>query len=522
MKKPFFIFFAALLLPGGLWAGKAAVGRDTPDQPCSSEKADGTFSRHTRALEFYIAGLLEKNPDKRLNYLLESVSLDPRRKLSVLLLVKSLDKVPGRSAEVREKLASLRKALPEDVFFLLQYVQAAARSGAAPGEIAALCGDLLRKKPAPEDMKYFQALALRYVEALLAAGQKTIQLPFEASDPALQEAALLYYSISAKRDTFSLVPSIAARERDKYLELLKKSPLTNAAGFRRRMAFFGLIKADTAAFETAEKWYDEHKDSFGAVMLIEAAAQTGNVQKLEALLKKYPGISVAFCAKKRLQAYTAAGNFDRAMRECANLTSPAEKESNRFTTALKFRNVRAAARALEACENIPGFSKEAAALERLSLAELSLNKADFFKAEKVLAPRVRQNMMIANAVAYVSAVLDVELKKAEELMTFVLSREPRNAAYLDSMAWVKFKQKDYPAAEKYIRKGFRCLDHGVSGAVMAEHAGDIYLALKQPLKALAYYQLALQVFQDSPRDNPDLDPQLLKKKITSLTSGTTK
>ena len=131
-------------------------------------------------------------------------------------------------------------------------------------------------------------------------------------------------------------------------------------------------------------------------------------------------------------------------------------------------------------------------------------------------------MMIANAVAYVSAVLDVELKKAEELMTFVLSREPRNAAYLDSMAWVKFKQKDYPAAEKYIRKGFRCLDHGVSGAVMAEHAGDIYLALKQPLKALAYYQLALQVFQDSPRDNPDLDPQLLKKKITSLTSGTTK
>jgi len=118
------------------------------------------------------------------------------------------------------------------------------------------------------------------------------------------------------------------------------------------------------------------------------------------------------------------------------------------------------------------------------LGSTSERKGDYAQAEKyfqkclVLSPEFAEAM---NYLGYMWAEHGEKLDQARELIEKALKAEPKNAAYLDSMAWVLFKQKQPQEALPYALKASELSEK--PDATVFDHIGDIYEALKQPEKA---------------------------------------
>jgi predicted negative regulator of RcsB-dependent stress response len=73
------------------------------------------------------------------------------------------------------------------------------------------------------------------------------------------------------------------------------------------------------------------------------------------------------------------------------------------------------------------------------------------------------------------------------------------------MAWVCYKKKDYQKPKKFILAALELWPDGV----ILDHAGDIFAALGEQEKALAYWQRAAQ------SSDPELDQKAVLKKLPS-------
>jgi tetratricopeptide (TPR) repeat protein len=74
-----------------------------------------------------------------------------------------------------------------------------------------------------------------------------------------------------------------------------------------------------------------------------------------------------------------------------------------------------------------------------------------------------------------------------------------NAAYLDSLGWVLFKQKKYKEALDYLKKA--SLDEEEGGHLeIWDHLADCYMALGQKKEAIAAWEKALKMEDLSKRD----------------------
>ena len=62
------------------------------------------------------------------------------------------------------------------------------------------------------------------------------------------------------------------------------------------------------------------------------------------------------------------------------------------------------------------------------------------------------NAVFQNFLGYVYADMGINLEEAHSLISKALEQDPENPAYIDSMAWVLFRMKDYSNAYKYIKK----------------------------------------------------------------------
>jgi tetratricopeptide (TPR) repeat protein len=86
-----------------------------------------------------------------------------------------------------------------------------------------------------------------------------------------------------------------------------------------------------------------------------------------------------------------------------------------------------------------------------------------------------------NYLGYMWAEHGLKLDKALELIEKAVKAEPKNAAYLDSLAWVLFKLNQPKEALKYELKAIELSTE--PDATVYDHLGDIYASLGQPDKA---------------------------------------
>jgi tetratricopeptide (TPR) repeat protein len=113
---------------------------------------------------------------------------------------------------------------------------------------------------------------------------------------------------------------------------------------------------------------------------------------------------------------------------------------------------------------------------------------------------------VANFLGYLWADHNQRLDEAERLIRMALADDPDSAAYLDSLAWVLYRQGRFAEAAVQIE---RCLrqEGDLPDAVIADHAGDIFVELGDLPRALSYWRLAAELLSD------DVDPAKVRAKI---------
>lgn len=112
------------------------------------------------------------------------------------------------------------------------------------------------------------------------------------------------------------------------------------------------------------------------------------------------------------------------------------------------------------------------------------------------------NIMVLNNYSYYLSLENIELDKAERMSSKCVELEPGNATYLDTYAWVLYKQGNYSLARFYIEQAID--NDGTSNSVVVEHYGDILYQLGEKEMALEQWKKSLELGNDS---------ELLPKKI---------
>ncbi|MDR1196028.1 MAG: tetratricopeptide repeat protein [Endomicrobium sp.] len=113
----------------------------------------------------------------------------------------------------------------------------------------------------------------------------------------------------------------------------------------------------------------------------------------------------------------------------------------------------------------------------------------FEDAEKAFLHTLEINPDHARAMNYLGfsyADRNIKLAEAEILLNRAVSLEPQNAAYLDSLGWLYYRQGKFELAKKYIV----IAANFTRDALIYEHLGDVYVELGQLNDALIAYALS--------------------------------
>jgi tetratricopeptide (TPR) repeat protein len=119
-------------------------------------------------------------------------------------------------------------------------------------------------------------------------------------------------------------------------------------------------------------------------------------------------------------------------------------------------------------------------------------KGDYDQAEKYFEKCLQLMPDFAEAQNYLGfmwAEHGLKLDKARALIEKALKAEPKNAAFLDSMAWVLFKLNQPAEALPYALKAAELSEQ--PDATVDDHIGDIYAALKQLDKAREFWRKSI-------------------------------
>ncbi len=140
---------------------------------------------------------------------------------------------------------------------------------------------------------------------------------------------------------------------------------------------------------------------------------------------------------------------------------------------------------------------------------------EFNKSETMALAQLKkspEDPMLNNFLGYLWADKNKNLAKAVKMIKIALGADQSNAAYLDSMAWVLYRQKKYASALSYIEDAIEASEEHLVDAVLRDHAGDINDALGKKGMALKQWRLALETYSD------DIDQDKIKAKIAKIIS----
>jgi len=120
------------------------------------------------------------------------------------------------------------------------------------------------------------------------------------------------------------------------------------------------------------------------------------------------------------------------------------------------------------------------------------NLGNYSKSEEMYERALRldpQNALVLNNYAYNLSERNVNLERALSMAKTALGKEAGNASYLDTIGWIYFKLKNYKLAKNFIEKS---LAINGNSAVVLEHLGDVYNAMKDNSNAVKYWQLSIE------------------------------
>jgi tetratricopeptide (TPR) repeat protein len=103
-----------------------------------------------------------------------------------------------------------------------------------------------------------------------------------------------------------------------------------------------------------------------------------------------------------------------------------------------------------------------------------------------------KNIYVMNNYAYFLSEENKDLKKAENLSAQTIEKESGNSTYLDTYAWIFYKQGNYTLAKFYIERALDNLKSGEDSGVLLEHYGDILWKSGEEDKALEMWKKSFE------------------------------
>ena len=110
-----------------------------------------------------------------------------------------------------------------------------------------------------------------------------------------------------------------------------------------------------------------------------------------------------------------------------------------------------------------------------------------------------------NDLGYMLADAGVELERAEGLIRTALSYLPGQAAYLDSLGWVEYKQGDFAAAAKWLERAARA--GRPPDAIIIDHLGDAYWRLGRRDEAVESWTRTRSMLRERQEQGEELLPE---------------
>jgi tetratricopeptide (TPR) repeat protein len=117
------------------------------------------------------------------------------------------------------------------------------------------------------------------------------------------------------------------------------------------------------------------------------------------------------------------------------------------------------------------------------------------------------NDHVLNNYSYFLSLRNEKLPRALQLAQKLVERNPTDATYLDTYAWVLYVSKDYAKAKQYLEKAL-ANPAKVSGTII-EHYGDVLYQLGQPEKAADQWKAA----KAKGNAGPDIDKKIATGKL---------
>jgi len=138
--------------------------------------------------------------------------------------------------------------------------------------------------------------------------------------------------------------------------------------------------------------------------------------------------------------------------------------------------------------------------------ELGDQVAAFQNFEKALALNPTDEQVLNNY-AYFLALAGQELEKALDMAQRVVKKHPKNATYLDTLAWVLYQLKRYSEAALHLDEAIK-IEKTPSGVLM-EHYGDVLFRLGKVEEAVGWWKKA----KESPEGSDSLAQKINDRQI---------
>jgi tetratricopeptide (TPR) repeat protein len=210
-----------------------------------------------------------------------------------------------------------------------------------------------------------------------------------------------------------------------------------------------------------------------------------------------------------VETYRAAGDLTAAEREAQaairkfadNRASSRELELELAQVYQQGKRWSEMAKAFDRAEQLAGTDREKEAVYYARGAGLEREK-EYDRSEACFRKVLELNPKHAGALNYLGYMLadrNVRLEEAHDLIKRAVDLDPENAAYLDSLGWVYFRQGKLDDARGLLERALARLQD----PTVHDHLGEVYWKLGKTKEAIAQWQDSLREFQTAAQQETD-------------------
>ena len=520
MTKKILLLLPALLVLN-LNAG-SGIGTDNAPEPALPGKLSPAEKRE-KALALFISAMLEKDADRQCSQLLKVVAADVDNCETPLAAFAASFGKARQKQKLLKQFNELWAEYPRDP----ELVCHGAVLNRAAGTPAKERYEML--KPALSttqhdlgllgwEKRHIQILLPQGAELLLALGDHAGLLGLFEGWSGLQRAALLSGPChTAAARCFAAGNDALGKKLEKCFETglgelksLEKT-VTSEKEATQILVFYSNYRAvlGRAELDLAADFHRRFPGKRANILLMSAALEMGDIAAFDRAAAEIVKQAPRFDATElRFKMLLNGRHFKEAEAEIARLPEKYHFEFRKLLL-MKKKDWRGVDKLISSYLARGGVPDAGSGVVLLTAAEKLGSRELFYRARNMLKEQLKVPG-IANAVGYVGATMALELNEGRKLLEYALKREPANAAYLDSMAWIAFEQKHVAEAERYITEALKHCNPKEGISVILEHAGDIAAALKKDPRR--YYDLALKY---APFDE-EFEPAAVQKKLKQL------